>query len=81
MIVFCIDDKGLPPGANVHEGTEYEVLDQYKNMLDQVVYIIKGVNNEGRTRLGMQWKGYRSERFVQVETEKIFEEESEVIYN
>jgi hypothetical protein len=70
MIVLCINDNRLPPGANIQEGKEYEVMDQYKNMLDQVVYVIKGVNNQGRTKLGMEWRGYRAERFVPIRLKK-----------
>lgn len=81
MIVLCINDNRLPPGANVQEGKEYEVMEQYNNMLDQVVYVIKGVNNQGRTKLGMEWRGYRAERFVPIQTEKIFKQESEFLYN
>jgi len=81
MIVLCIDDARLPIGANIIEGKEYEVIEQYTNMLDQVVYIINGVNNEGTTKLGMNWKGYRAERFVQIGNKKLFKAKNELLFN
>ena len=62
--VVCIDDKNLPQGAKVVEGQEYEVEREYVNGLDQRVYILKGAVNEGITKLGMHWIGYRSTRFA-----------------
>lgn len=73
--VICIDDKNLPTGANVVEGKEYEVESEYLNSLDQRVYIIKGVKNEGTTKWGMLWTGYRSERFSTLESVEIVEKE------
>jgi hypothetical protein len=62
--VVCINDKNLPPGAEVVEGKEYIVADEYVNFLDQKVYIIQGVVNEGRTKLGLEWQGYDAKRFA-----------------
>jgi hypothetical protein len=72
MNVLCIDDKNLPQGASVKEGTEYEVIEQYINAMEQRVYIIKGIVNEGRTQFGLHWIGYRAERFIPL-TEKTVE--------
>jgi hypothetical protein len=71
MKVVCIDDTKLPQGASVKEGTEYEVIDQYVNGMEQKVYIIKGVVNEGRTQFGLHWIGYRAERFTPLEKKVI----------
>ncbi len=68
--VKCINSKNLPLGAKVEEGKLYEVENEYLNALDQRVYIIKGVPNEGRTKLGMRWIGYDSLRFSEVEQVK-----------
>jgi hypothetical protein len=57
-VVVCINDKNLPLGANVVEGKEYEVESEYLNTLDQRVYIIKNVVNEGTTKWGMRWIGH-----------------------
>jgi len=79
MRVMCIDDSKLPQGASVKEGNEYEVIEQYVNAMDQRVYIIKGIVNEGRTQLGLHWIGYRAERFINL-SEKVVEvyEEAEL---
>jgi hypothetical protein len=79
MRVLCIDDSKLPQGASVKEGEEYEVLDEYVNGMEQKVYIIKGIVNEGRTQFGLHWIGYRAERFVHL-SEKVVEvyEEAEL---
>lgn len=61
--VICKNDKNLPEGAFVKENEEYEVENEYINALDQRVYIIKGAVNEGITKMGMQWRGYNSNRF------------------
>ena len=53
--VICINSEGLPQGAEVVKDQEYEVLKHFRNALDQNVYIIKGVNNEGTTKMGMNW--------------------------
>ena len=63
----CINDKNQPLGANVVKGKEYEVEQEYLNALDQRVYIIKGAVNEGTTKWGMRWIGYRADRFRCVE--------------
>ena len=62
--VVCIDDSNQPLGACVVEGKEYEVEHEYINGLDQRVYIIKGIINEGTTKMGMHWVGYRANRFA-----------------
>jgi hypothetical protein len=67
MKVTCINDKNQPLGANVVEGKEYEVVREYLNALDQRVYIINGVVNEGTTKWGMRWIGYDAKRFATVD--------------
>jgi hypothetical protein len=64
MEVLCIDADKLPPGAEVEEGKTYSVASEFINNFDQKVYIIKGVTNEGRTKYGLPWIGYRASRFV-----------------
>ena len=49
MKVICIDDTKLPQGASVKEGVEYYVIIQYINVMNQRVYIIKDIINEGIT--------------------------------
>ena len=73
--VFCINDKELPLGANVVEGKEYEVEHEYINHLDQRVFIIKGIINEGTTKWGMQWIGYNANRFATLDNVEIEEKE------
>jgi len=63
-VLTCINDKNLPPGANVVNGKEYVILHQYPNVFDQIVYIVEGINNEGKTKYGFAWKGYCSTRFA-----------------
>ena len=78
MKVTCINDKKLPLGANIVKGKEYEVLEKFVNTFDQVVYIISGATNEGKTRFDMPWYGYMAERFATVET--VEEEAKEYAY-
>jgi hypothetical protein len=68
MIVICKDDSNLPPGGEVIRDNEYEVLDNYLNSYEERVYILKGINNEGFTKSGMKWVGYRATRFSVAET-------------
>jgi len=65
--VICVNDTQLPEGAYVMFDMEYEVDHEYINALDQRVYIINGLVNEGTTKLGMKWFGYRADRFREVE--------------
>ena len=37
--VICIDDKKLPPGAEVKEGEEYIVRESFINRFDQRAYV------------------------------------------
>ena len=77
MKVVCTNDKQLPPGAEVVLGIEYEVAESFKNNFDEIVYLVKGVNNEGRTRFGLPWIGYKATRFAKLDSI----EEKEVEYN
>jgi hypothetical protein len=74
-VVFCIDDQNLPLGACVVEGHIYEVEREYINHLDQRVFIIKGIINEGTTKWGMQWIGYKADRFAILDNFEVEEKE------
>jgi hypothetical protein len=65
--VKCINDQNLPQGAKVIKGKVYEVEQEYINALDQRVYIIRGIVNDGMTKMGMRWIGYDAMRFVETE--------------
>jgi hypothetical protein len=73
--VICIDDKNQPLGANVVEGKEYEIIEDYVNFSDQRVYIIKGAINEGTTKWGMRWVGYNAKRFSTLDSLEVEEKE------
>jgi hypothetical protein len=64
--VICINDYNLPLGANITKDTTYTVIQEYLNMLDQKVYILKETINEGYTKMGMKWTGYNAERFAEI---------------
>jgi hypothetical protein len=66
--VVCINDKKLPPGAEVVKGEEYNIESEFINNFDQKVFIIRGIANEGRTKMGLPWKGYNAKRFADVES-------------
>jgi len=66
--VICINDKNLPEGATLSEGKEYLVESEYINPYEQRVYIIKGINNSGTTKLGMNWRGYNAQRFADLDS-------------
>ncbi len=68
--VKCVNSKNLPLGASVTEGEVYEVEQEYLNALDQRVYILRGVQNEGITKFGMRWIGYDALRFKETELVK-----------
>lgn len=71
MRVICIDDSNLPKGAEVKAGQDYEVQDDFNNLLDQRTFILKGIVNEGMTDMGMQWRGYKAERFSPLSDEAV----------
>ena len=71
MEVLCINDDKLPPGAELKEGKTYSVISEFSNNFEQKVYIIKGVTNEGRTKFGLPWIGYRADRFVPITEQSI----------
>lgn len=64
----CINDKKLPEGANVVNGREYYVLDEFINAFEQRTYIISGVNNRGTTKNGLRWQGYCASRFADLDS-------------
>ena len=43
--VICINDKQLPPGAEVVEGQTYTVRESYINSFDERVYVLIGVSS------------------------------------
>jgi hypothetical protein len=61
--VRCLDDSNQPLGGELVKGKKYLVFEDYINMYDQRTFMIKGINNQGRTKMGVVWKGYKSERF------------------
>lgn len=73
--VVCIDDKKLLLGGNVIEGQLYEVLSEFPNSYDERVYTIKGCVNEGFSKFGMKWVGYKASRFTDVTVDVAKEEE------
>ena len=78
---MCIDASKLPPGGAVEEGMTYTIERKFVNSFDQVVYIIQGIQNEGRTKHGLPWIGYRADRFLPLEEVTIKEEEFNYNYN
>ena len=81
MKVICINDRMLPIGANIKKDKEYEVIEKFINSYDEVVYIIGGAVNSGRTRFGLPWEGYKATRFTNQtdEVEELVEEMIEEI--
>ena len=65
--VICINDKQLPPGAEIKEGEEYNVRGSFINNFDQRAYLLIGRRNRGRTKYGLPWEGYNSHRFEDVD--------------
>ncbi len=65
--VVCINDRKLPEGAEVVNGREYEVVEEFVNSFDQRVFIIAGIVNEGTTKLGLRWIGYDAARFADLD--------------
>ena len=80
-IVVCKDDTNLPQGAYVVFNEEYEVEEEFINALDQRVYMLKNAVNEGITKLGMKWRGYRADRFRVVESNSVSEKSYEYALN
>ena len=48
--VVCINDRKLPEGAEVVNGREYRVINEFINSYDQRVFIISGIRNKGTTK-------------------------------
>lgn len=67
---ICINDKNLPEGAFVKEGTEYEIEREFINQFGQRAYIIRGITNEGHTPRGLHWYGFAAERFADTKNDK-----------
>jgi hypothetical protein len=66
--VVCINDRKLPEGAEVVNGREYEVVEEFINNYEQRVFIIAGIKNEGTTKMGLRWVGYDASRFADLES-------------
>ena len=64
----CINDKKLPEGANVVNGREYYIIQEFINGFEQRAYIVSGVNNKGTTKNGLRWLGYCATRFADLES-------------
>jgi len=79
--VVCINDKQLPAGAEVKEGEIYIVRESFINSFDQRAYMLNGVRNLGRTKYGLPWQGYNSQRFEIIEGVKESQEETLYTYN
>ena len=78
----CINDRNLPEGANVVNGREYYILDEFINGYEQRTFIVSGVNNRGTTKNGLRWLGYCATRFADLESlslEGAMEEETNEI--
>lgn len=65
--VVCINDKNLPQGAEVVNGKEYHVVSEFVNNFEQRVFIISGIANKGTTKYGLNWLGYCSSRFADLD--------------
>jgi hypothetical protein len=65
--VVCINDRKLPEGAEIVNGREYQVLEEFINSFDQRVFVIKGIKNEGTTTMGLRWVGYDATRFADLD--------------
>ena len=64
----CINDRNLPEGANVVNGREYYILDEFINGYEQRTFIVAGVNNRGTTKNGLRWQGYCASRFADLDS-------------
>jgi hypothetical protein len=73
--VVCINDKNLPSGANIVEGQEYTVIEEYLNFLDQRVYFLQEAPNEGIVKWGIRWVGYDAKRFSTLDSLEVEEKE------
>lgn len=74
--VICINDKKLPPGAEIKEGKEYTVRESFVNSFDQRAYVLTGVRNLGRTQYGLPWQGYNAQRFEDVDMVEEIQQET-----
>lgn len=79
--VVCVDDKNLALGAKVIEGDVYEVESDFLNSYEERVYLLKGCVNQGFTKFGMKWIGYKASRFSDVTVDVAKEEELEACLN
>ena len=65
--VVCINDIKQPEGGELIEGKEYEVEEEFTNNYEQKTFVIAGITNYGRTKLGMRWYGYNANRFADLD--------------
>ena len=64
----CINDRNLPEGANVVNGREYYIIEEFINGYEQRTFIVSGVNNRGTTKNGLRWQGYCASRFADLDS-------------
>lgn len=81
MKVVCKDNSNLPQGAELKKDEEYMVIDDFQNAGGERVYILAGVNNEGKTKLGFPWKGYKATRFRITESTEMMMKEFDYSLN
>lgn len=72
---MCTDASKLPPGGELEENMTYFIERKFINSFDQIVYIVQGIANEGRTKHGLPWIGYRADRFLPLEDVSVEEKE------
>lgn len=78
--VICEDASNQPEGGELIKGEVYLVESEFVNFYDQKTYIIKGIKNSGTTKLGMNWNGYRADRFSLLSNNKAYEKEEAMSY-
>ena len=77
MKVICINTQNLPEGAILEEDREYKVVKEFVNSYDEKTYILYNHINEGITRLGMRWIGYKASRFHILENTPQYQNQKE----
>jgi len=76
MALICVDAKNLPSGALLVEGREYTLLSERMNSYGEKIVFLEGIQNNGRTKMGLEWNGFKATRFK--DTEKVYDEVEEV---
>ena len=78
---ICTDASKQPPGGELEEGLTYMIERKFINSFDQIVYIVSGISNEGRTKHGLPWIGYRSDRVLPLEDVSVEDKNYNYILN